>query len=236
MSNRVLEVLEAVAKFGPASLDEISGRLPRTRSSVYRALKSLEVDGWIRRSLNGRSFLLSCRMERLADSPYTTSEGTAEVIDILRSKLKNQRFLLTIVTHIKGNDFAIIDTNAFPIPTLFECPYKKDILADLVAAKSESKSRTLPQRSAWLNKQAKLAEISKKISEDGYLISEELEMGLLPVLVDSGELLIVILENKSHSIASLERLRDRLEDFFECLKHRNVSLFQDKEIRRLLAG
>jgi hypothetical protein len=236
MSNRVLEVLEAVAKFGPASLDELSDELPRTRSSVYRALKSLEVDGWIRRSLNGRSFLLSSRMERLADSPSTTSQGTAEVIDILRGKLKNQRFLLTIVTRIKGNEFSIIDTNAFPIPALLECPYKKDILADVLAAKSESKSRTLPQRSAWLNNKTKLTEISKKISEDGYMISEELELGLLPVLVDSGELLIVILENKSHSTASLERLRDRLEDFSECLRQRNVSLFQDREIRRLLAG
>lgn len=113
MASRVLEVLEAVAMFGPASLDEISEKLPRTRSSVYRTLKALEVNGWIRRSLNGRSFLLSSRMERLADCQFNMSDEVADVIDIFRKKLINQRLLLTIAAHVKGKDFAIVDSNAF---------------------------------------------------------------------------------------------------------------------------
>jgi predicted transcriptional regulator len=236
MSNRVLEVLEAVAVFGPASLDEICDKLPRTRSSVYRSLKVLEIDGWIRRSLNGRSFQISCRMEKLSEGQTGASDNITDIIDTLRNKLKNQRLLLTIASHIKGDEFEIIDSNTFPIPKLLECPYRRDMLSDLVTAISIGGNRTLLQRSAWLNENSKLREISTKISEEGYLISTEFEMGLLPILVDSGELIIVVLENKSHSITSLGRIQETLRDFAECLKQRNVSLLQNDESKSLLAG
>jgi hypothetical protein len=160
----------------------------------------------------------------------------ADILDILRNKLKNQRLLLTIASHIKGDEFAIIDSNAFPIPTLLDCPYRRDLLSDLVTAIGIGGNRTLLQRSAWLNENSKLREISAEISEEGYIISDELEMGLLPVLFGSGELAIVIVENKGHSIASLGRIRNTLRDFAECLKQRNVSLFQNDESKRLLAG
>jgi len=236
MSSRVLEVLEAVAMFGPASLDEISEKLPRTRSSVYRALRTLEGAGWIRRSLNGRSFSISCRMERLADCQFNMSDDIAEVIDIFRDKLKNQRLLLTIAAHIKGIDFAIMDSNAFPIPVLLECPHRKDMLFDLVTAITSSGSRTLHQRSAWLNDNSKFGEISTRIREDGYVISDEFEIGLIPVLIGSGELIIVMLENKNDANASLGRIRKTIEGFAECLKQRNVSLYLDDDSKRLLAG
>lgn len=236
MASRVLEVLEAVAMFGPASLDEISEKLPRTRSSVYRTLKALEVNGWIRRSLNGRSFLLSSRMERLADCQFNMSDEVADVIDIFRKKLINQRLLLTIAAHVKGKDFAIVDSNAFPLPVVLECQYRRDMLSDLVTAVSSSGSRTIHQRSAWLNENSKFRAITTGISEAGYFISDEFEMGLLPVFINSGELVIIMLENKKHSNVSLGRIRKIMGDFAECLKQRNVSLYRNDESKRLLAG
>jgi len=236
MSSRILDVLEAVAMFGPASLDEISEKLPRTRSSVYRALKALEVDGWIRRSLNGRSFLISCRMERLVDYQSNMPDDIAEVTDIFRNKLKNQRLLLTIALHIKGNHFAIMDSNSFPIPVALECPYRRDMLSDLVTVISVNKIGTLQKKSTWLNENSKFREISKRIREEGYIISNDLEMGFLPVLIGSGDLIVVMLENKHQSNVSLARIKSTMEDFAECLKKSNVAIYRSDESSRLLAG
>lgn len=147
MSCRVLEVLEAVAMFGPASVDEICEKLPRTRSSVYRPLKALDVDGRIRRSLNGGSFLISRRMERSADCQFNMSENIAGIIDIFRIKLGNQRLILTIASRVNGNNFAIMASNVFPISAVLECLDRRDMLSELVTAISVSGSRTLYQRS-----------------------------------------------------------------------------------------
>jgi DNA-binding transcriptional ArsR family regulator len=236
MSSRILEVLKEVAMFGPASLDEICEKLPRTRSTVYRALKALEVDGWIRRSLNGRSFLISRRMERLADCQFNMSDNITEIIDIFRIKLRNQRLLPIIDSHINNNNSSIMDSNVFPIPTVLEYPYRRDMLSNFVAAISVSGTRTLNNRSAWQNEKSKFREISTGIREEGYVISNEFELRFLPVLIGLGNMVIVMIENKSHSNVSLGRIKNTIEDLVESLKKRNASLCRNDENKRLLAG
>ena len=64
---RLLQVFEAVVRYGPISLDNTFPLVGRSRSATFRALKTLETSGWIRRTFNGRQYVATSVIDDLSE-------------------------------------------------------------------------------------------------------------------------------------------------------------------------
>lgn len=233
MSNRILDVLEAVAVYGPSTLDQLYRKLPRTRSSVYRALIELEKNGWVRRSLNGRSFFVSSKMEKLSDLHFSLSDDFDRILILLRSKTKGSNCYLNIVCHIRADDFAIVDSNLYPLPRSIDCNDLKLYLSKIVNFLRES--GLLPFGSQATSKKicsnydCSLEDLLK----NGFLFEETLGAGIVPFLLDSGELIMIICRSREVMAMNFSDAQRFTENLFEEIARADVFNFRKTSIYHL---
>jgi DNA-binding transcriptional ArsR family regulator len=235
MVNRVLEVLEGVAVYGPVTLDEITARLPRTRSSVYRALKSLEADGWIRRSLNGRSYSISSKMEKLSDLQFNISDDIGELVKVLHALPGRSKLSFTLVAHVRGVEFAIIDSCIFPLPLEVKCSYQKEKLASLVSAMRNGGLLRNSPKQASLENEDSFYSLYKELQAFGYVFCEDLDTGMVPVSLSSGELVIILITGRSFLQSGLDKTRKVIDSLITSLNETNVYVFKGDDREPLTA-
>lgn len=234
MSGKLLDVLEAVALYGPATLDQLYGKLCRTRSSVYRALVQLEQSRWIRRSINGRSFTISGKMEKLSEIRYNTSDDIDEILINLQRLIKGRRCAVTVLAHVKGGDFEIIDSNRFPLPQSVSCNDRKEIFSRVVGVVRHRTTRDVSENRLDLL-DAQIIDYASDVGTNGFLVSPDFEMSVTPVLMLSGELVLIILENTDYSVSSLNDILQITRDLLEILAMLNVSLVHRDVQSKLVA-
>jgi predicted transcriptional regulator len=204
--NRVLQVLEAVAMHGPATLDQFMAKIPRKRSSIYRALKDLEAAGWIRRSLNGRTYTISHRMEALANLHFNVSDELTEIIQNLRNIIPRRKVSITILYHIRGDDFAVIDSNLFPLPSGLECEYVKSIMQYLALTfRSSDYHGGLPLRS-FPQRNIEYLHLIDEVRKRGYIYFKDHETGVMPLFLPTGESIFIVAEDRNFSATSEARI------------------------------
>lgn len=226
MSNRILDVLEAVAVYGPSTLDQISGKIPRTRSSVYRALVELERNGWIRRSINGRSFTVSCKMEKLSDLQFNVSDDVEYLLKSLKAYAKGFKCTLTVVGHVRAKEFAIIDSNQFPSPLSIDCEEIKHFLSSILHMLRAS---GLLAGANYANSAVDSAEavLISELNANGFIYSSDLEMGIVPIVINSGELIMIICRNRDFSVIGSREVEDFSRNIFDAISHLNVFTFKN---------
>lgn len=83
MQTRIFEILENVAKFGPITLDQLTDRTGFSRSATFRGLKRLEEGGWVRLRLNGRQYVLTCRVEQKLNAKVEPKEEIERLTPII---------------------------------------------------------------------------------------------------------------------------------------------------------
>lgn len=227
-------MLEAVALYGPASLDAITARMPRTRSSVYRALVDLENSGWIRRSINGRCFRVSSKLEKLADLHLSIAGDVSGVLDVLRSLLPNHKVVMSLVAHVKGHEFAVIDSSAFPLPLAVVDPDKQTALHDVLIAlrqsgvlRGQGHARTPDEPHYW--------SLMDELSRNGFVFNAELEMSIVPVLVSSGDLVMIICENKNFAPNGMATVLNATDSIYRDIAYLDVFTFENNALDRLVA-
>lgn len=83
LQTRIFELLENVAKFGPITLDQLTEITGISRSATFRGLKRLEEGGWIRLRLNGRQYVLTCRVEQKLNTRIEPKEEIERLTPII---------------------------------------------------------------------------------------------------------------------------------------------------------
>jgi DNA-binding MarR family transcriptional regulator len=81
----VLHIYQVVAVNGPLVLDEVADVSELTRSSSFRALKKLELGGWIRRRLDGRSFVITSLGEKIITKALPAFSFVEQLADLIAS-------------------------------------------------------------------------------------------------------------------------------------------------------
>jgi DNA-binding MarR family transcriptional regulator len=83
--HNVLHIYKVVALKGPLVLDEVANVSELTRSSSFRALKKLELGGWIRRQLDGRSFVITSLGEKIISEALPAFNFVEQLADLIAS-------------------------------------------------------------------------------------------------------------------------------------------------------
>jgi hypothetical protein len=110
MPTKELQVLELISQYGPCTLDELTSAGAFTRSSVYRSLTKLESCGWVRRSLDGRRYVLSSKIERVLDQASFPTRHAEYILDSIKENSLNAKYRLALVHHVRGGALEIVDT------------------------------------------------------------------------------------------------------------------------------
>jgi hypothetical protein len=208
LSSKILKVLEAVATFGPATLDQITAKLPYTRSSVYRALILIENEGWIRRSLNGRNFLLTDKMEDISNRSAYQPAGIVDLVNMLESMRKETRLTLSIVTQIKANVFCVVDSTDFPLILENVPPETEKLLGIIATLIAKLGLASVPHRKPREQESSNTQRIADSLVSHGYFVADDLLLGVVPFVDPSGETFLIVCEDK-------EFTNDRVEDIHE---------------------
>ncbi len=87
LADRIFELLESVAKCGPATLDEVSCNTGISRSATFRGLKKLQAGGWIRLRLDGRQYVLTSRVEDRLQSDTEPKKEIEQLSTLVANKL-----------------------------------------------------------------------------------------------------------------------------------------------------
>lgn len=109
MTTKELQVMEGIAQYGPCTLDELTSVGAFTRSSVYRSLTKLEDSGWVRRSLDGRRYYLSNKIEKVLDQATFPAGPAEKILDAIKECLMNAKYKLALVHHVRAGAFEIVD-------------------------------------------------------------------------------------------------------------------------------
>lgn len=109
MTIKELQVMEEIAQYGPCTLDELTSLGAFARSSVYRVLTKLEDSGWVRRSLDGRRYSLTSRIEKLMDRANMTWISAESILDVIKKNVLNPKYKLALIHHIRREAFEIVD-------------------------------------------------------------------------------------------------------------------------------
>lgn len=102
--------MEGLAQYGPCTLDELTSVGVCTRSSVYRSLTKLERNGWVRRSLDGRRYFLSSKIEKVLDQVSFPASHAEHILDSIKETLLNAKYRVALVHHVRSDAFEIVDT------------------------------------------------------------------------------------------------------------------------------
>lgn len=87
MQNRIFDLLENVARYGPVTLDQLTEKTGISRSATFRGLKRLEDGGWIRLRLNGRQYVLTSRVEQKLNTKVEPKEEIEQLTPIINRSI-----------------------------------------------------------------------------------------------------------------------------------------------------
>ncbi len=106
---RLLQVFEAVARFGPISLDHVFPLVGRSRSATFRALKNLETSGWIRRTFNGRQYVATSVIDDLSEQGAISPPELDLICALLGGYQKRNRLGMQVGFYITPKTFYLLE-------------------------------------------------------------------------------------------------------------------------------
>ncbi|WP_170419696.1 hypothetical protein [Ruegeria atlantica] len=118
--SRLLQVYETVVRFGPISLDCAFPLVKRSRSATFRALKTLEISGWIRRTLNGHQYVATATIDELSEQGTVSLPELDSLCLILRECRKQHRLQMQVGFYITNRTFHLVECSESELRTDLE--------------------------------------------------------------------------------------------------------------------
>lgn len=229
MAHRVIEVFEAVALFGPITLDDLTKKLPRSRSSVYRALVALYKDGWIRRSINGRSYYISPRLENLCDRQYLFDGDFCDLLDVLDIYLASNKLSVTVAVLLKGAEFIVLDANSFPIPNSLDCLIMKELISEVARIVNEVGKKVTDTLDGHNYMPISENTVLAELHNNGFMYYYEADFAVIPVKTRSGEVAYVIIEDLNLDVTSFCRAKRAFQEIIDRVGSKGLMTFKMKQ-------
>ena len=201
MKHRVLEVLSGVAEHGPITLDGLCERIPRSRSAIYRALKTLHDDGWIRRWLNGRDYVVTSKLdELLAFAEIGTSEIERFVLKSKKIDLAS-KFVVRVSIQYEKDTLQLVDSSEYDPSLSARNPTIEAIEHNLVAATTLSQMGIRRHRcyDAWSERDEKRC--WETLQSDGYFFDEISSSGYVVGFSKNVQLIVIEVAPKGPFLA-----------------------------------
>jgi len=174
-------------------------------------------------------------MERLSDLQFNISDDMIKLIEAFRVKPRSGRYAITIIAHVRGQDFAVIDSSIFPPPFTIDCPDQNDKLSALVAAMRNSGVLRSSKEQTTPTEERLYDSIINDLHEKGYVFFEDLDLGLVPVVLCSGELVIIMIQETNYSTIGAENKRKSIEYLFKRLEEKQIYTLKNKPPEGLAA-
>ncbi|WP_375281563.1 MarR family transcriptional regulator [Pseudooctadecabacter sp.] len=198
MQTRIFEILEYVAKFGPITLDQLTERTGFSRSATFRGLKRLEEGGWVRLRLNGRQYVLTCRVEQKLNTKVEPKEEIERLTPIIDQCIDLKSIRVRIFQQETTATIELVDDSEYKSferldhSMAFECgEFLLSTLqyAGLAVGKSKLSDAELP-------KACKLLEKMKKCN---FVIVSEQRFLWLPLFSGESDVFLICLSRRDFS-------------------------------------
>lgn len=125
---KLLQVYEAVVLHGPISLDCAFPLIRRSRSATFRALKTLEKSGWIRRTLNGHQYVATSVIDGLSASGAISLPELDLLCSLLSKYRKQHKLRIQAGFYITVRSFHLLECSESKTRLdLVLCPTKENI-------------------------------------------------------------------------------------------------------------
>ncbi|SFG32826.1 MarR family transcriptional regulator [Roseobacter denitrificans] len=116
MQNRIFEILENVAKYGPITLDELAQKTAISRSATFRGLKRLEDGGWIRLRLDGRQYVLTSRVEQKLNSKVEPKKEIEQLTPVITQSIDLKSIRTRIFQQETTVSAELVDDSIYKCP------------------------------------------------------------------------------------------------------------------------
>lgn len=192
---KLLKVFETVVRFGPISLDDTYPLVDRSRSATFRALKTLELSGWIRRTFNGRQYVATSVIDNLSGQGTISSQELDLLCPLLSGYQKQNNLRLQVGFYVTPKTFYVLEcSEKGSIADLVLCPSQEAIACTAFCLLSASRQEKifndlnetldLTSRDAL---RARVRKYSQSLQTRGYVCdSSEIE-GFIGLETSSGQ-------------------------------------------------
>lgn len=207
MPERILEVLETVAVHGPCTLGDVTNKLPRTRSAVYRALITLEREGWVRRSLNTRLYFLTSKVERMLSMQFVTPDEVERILGLIQTLIAGADVHVAVFSHLRADKFVQIDSSRYPFQS-DPNPMEQEHLSCVLAVLKAFKLLNLPHVPPRPADRGRDEGVARDLRRDGFVVFRDADLGILPLQLPSRELVLIVLGPKGEPDPAREAILD----------------------------
>ncbi|WP_157057580.1 hypothetical protein [Loktanella sp. 3ANDIMAR09] len=224
-SNVLLTVYFGVASNGPVVLDILAAQLSLSRSATYRALRKLERDKWIRRTLDRRSFVITDIVEIAISKANWPSKTAAKVSDYLQSRKDLRRMYLRLYQQTTTTKFNLVESVGIDeYGSVSKIAVDETCVSECLAALKMNGKIVGSNRHEKVNLE-KLGAVYKELSSTGYYHCCSSLNYIIPVLDGDGAVVIILLASKIGEESSPAALGDIVCDICAGLNEIKLSTF-----------
>jgi hypothetical protein len=203
-SNNLLRVLEVVAVCGPINLDNVSLQANLSRSSAFRALKKLEVDGWIRTCLDSRGFVVTRHLDKISEAVSAPFGNFDSLIKAIKATKILRSMHVFIYQQVTTHSLQLLDSSLGVNHQQYvrgghECNNVQSCLRYL---QEKNLAVGIPNPSSLVDDEVR--KVGLQIFDRGYVSCTDCDSVVVPIGDQSGNLSIVMITSKSYACQSTE--------------------------------
>lgn len=202
---RLLQVFEMVVRFGPISLDDTYPLVDRSRSATFRALKTLELSGWIRRTFNGHQYVATSMIDNLSEQGSVSPPELDLICSLLSGYQKRNSLGLQVGFYITPMRFHLLEcSEKGSMADLVLCP-EQDAIACvafclLSAFRQKKIFNDLDGALDLISRddlRARVRKYSQSLQDRGYLYDPSETKGFVGLEASSGQVGALSVEPKA---------------------------------------
>ena len=206
MPKKDLDLIELISHNGPCTLDELTSLAAFTRSSVYRSLISLESQGWLRRSIDGRRYFLSSKIEKVLDRASFPPMQAERILDCVRKNTWNSKYRLALIHHVRGAAFEIVDSSDRQAEVLSMMLDVQDILSRIARLTSHDRRQKDTDGTADLRLIELQTLLTGRVSDDPFIVDDFSKTSVIAFDSDEEGLFVLLCAAKDAMSAKHERI------------------------------
>lgn len=228
---KLLEVYEAVVKFGPIPLDELYPKLNHSRSSTFRSLKHLQAAGWVRTLMSKHDFVATSHLEELISSGSISMPEADLVCNLLRECVKSWGMHIDVGLYITNRTFFLVESSNKSVQVnspYYPCNNTTALIACCCLENIPPDQFLFdPHQSTSLIDIKQTHDVLKlckyEISQKGYYFSPDEVTASTGVTFDSGVVGGVTIYPKTYGPTHFNKLLKCVDDVLKILKKAEIS-------------